>query len=92
MKSTHDQEGRCILPILHTAGGLVGGDSLEFKANLNENTKVLLTTSSAQKVYGTVGRSKINPDGIDLSSGVEESLGIKSEIKIKNFINKYYAI
>jgi len=37
-------------------------------------------------------KNTINPDGIDLSSGVEESLGIKSEIKIKNFINKYYAI
>ena len=63
MKSTHDQEGRCILPILHTAGGLVGGDLLYFEANLHKNTKVLLTTSSAQKVYGTVGRSKINPQG-----------------------------
>ena len=64
LKSTYDQEGRCILPILHTAGGLVGGDLLEFEANLGKNCKVLLTTSSAQKVYGSVGRSKINPDGI----------------------------
>jgi len=64
LKSTHDKEGRCILPILHTAGGLVGGDYLEFEANLEENSKVLLTTSSAQKVYGSVGRSKINPEGI----------------------------
>ena len=64
LKSTHDQEGRCILPILHTAGGLVGGDLLEFEANLEKNSKVLLTTSSAQKVYGSVGRSKINPEGI----------------------------
>ena len=37
-------------------------------------------------------KNTIKPDGIDLSSGVEESLGIKSEKKIKNFINKYYAI
>ena len=63
LKSTHDQEGRCILPILHTAGGLVGGDLLEFEVNLERNSKVLLTTSSAQKVYGSVGRSKINPEG-----------------------------
>ena len=63
LKSTHDQEGRCILPILHTAGGLVGGDLLEFDVNLEENSKVLLTTSSAQKVYGSVGISKINPKG-----------------------------
>ena len=64
LKSTHDQEGRCILPILHTAGGLVGGDSLKIDANVQKNAKVLLTTTSAQKVYGTIGRSKINPNGV----------------------------
>ena len=64
LKSNHDKEGRCLLPILHTAGGLVGGDLLKFEAKLEENSKVLLTTSSAQKVYGSVGRSKINPEGI----------------------------
>jgi len=63
LKSTHDQEGRCILPVLHTAGGLVGGDLLDFEVNLEKNSKVLLTTSSAQKVYGSVGISKINPKG-----------------------------
>ena len=63
LKCSYDQEGRCILPILHTAGGLVGGDLLEFEANIGINSKVLLTTSSAQKVYGSVGRSKINPKG-----------------------------
>ncbi len=63
LKCTYDQEGRCILPILHTAGGLVGGDLLEFEVNIGINSKVLLTTSSAQKVYGSVGRSKINPEG-----------------------------
>ena len=63
LKSTYDEEGRCILPILHTAGGLVGGDLLDLKANIGSNSKVLLTTSSAQKVYGTIGRSKINPKG-----------------------------
>jgi urease accessory protein len=51
------------LPVLHTAGGLVGGDLLDFEVNLEKNSKVLLTTSSAQKVYGSVGRSKINPKG-----------------------------
>jgi len=63
LKSTHDKEGRCILPVLHTAGGLVGGDLLDFEVNLEKNSKVLLTTSSAQKVYGSVGISKINPKG-----------------------------
>ena len=32
----------------------------------------------------------INPHGIDLSSGVEESKGIKSNTKINNLFKKYY--
>jgi len=32
----------------------------------------------------------INPDGIDLSSGVEEAPGMKSESKIKNLFKHYY--
>ena len=63
LKCSHDEEGRCILPILHTAGGLVGGDLLKFEADIGINSKVLLTTSSAQKVYGSVGRSKVYPEG-----------------------------
>lgn len=35
-------------------------------------------------------KNSTNPDGIDLSSGVEEAPGIKSELKINNFIKKYY--
>ena len=64
LKSTNDEEGRCILPMLHTAGGLVGGDSLDLEVYIDSNSKVLLTTSSAQKVYGSIGRSKITPKGI----------------------------
>jgi len=63
LKCSYDKEGRCILPILHTAGGLVGGDLLELQAKIGIDSKVLLTTASAQKVYGSVGRSKINPKG-----------------------------
>ncbi|MDP6304233.1 MAG: hypothetical protein QF657_06735, partial [Candidatus Nitrosopelagicus sp.] len=34
----------------------------------------------------------LNPDGIDLSSGVEETPGIKSTTKINNLIKKFYKI
>ena len=36
LTSTHDQEGRCILPVLHTAGGLVGGELLVVEVNLEK--------------------------------------------------------
>jgi len=63
IKSKHDFEGRCIVPLLHTAGGLVGGDKLNLDVITKENTKVLITSSSAQKVYGSIGRSLIQPEG-----------------------------
>ena len=63
IKSKNDDDGRSILPILHTAGGLVGGDLLVLNINLEKFSKVLLTTASAQKVYGTIGRSKVSPNG-----------------------------
>jgi urease accessory protein len=56
-------DGRCELPILHTAGGLVGGDQLRLRAELEPGSRVLLTSVAAQKVYGTVGRSRRSPQG-----------------------------
>ena len=58
-----DGEGRCQLPLLHTAGGLVGGDRLSLSAELEEGSRVLLTSVAAQKVYGSVGRSRRSPAG-----------------------------
>ncbi len=56
-------EGRCQLPLLHTAGGLVGGDQLSISARLLPGSRVLLTSVAAQKVYGSVGRSRRSPEG-----------------------------
>ena len=81
LKCTNDNEGRCILPILHTAGGLVGGDYLKFEANIHKNSKVLLTTSSAQKVYGSVGRSKISPKGVFSSQETKLSIHDNSHLE-----------
>ena len=44
------------LPLLHTAGGLVGGDRLALRLEAAHNSQALLTTVAAQKVYGSVGR------------------------------------
>jgi urease accessory protein len=56
--------GHCELPILHTAGGLVGGDELQITAQLSAKSQALLTSVAAQKVYGSVGRSRQQPQGI----------------------------
>ena len=56
--------GRCELPILHTAGGLVGGDRLSLEVELGAGSSALLTSVAAQKVYGSVGRSRQAPAGL----------------------------
>jgi len=56
--------GHCELPLLHTAGGLVGGDQLTITADLEPDSRALLTSVAAQKVYGTVGRSRQTPAGL----------------------------
>ena len=62
-RAQHRADGRCELPILHTAGGLVGGDRLSISATLEVGSRALLTSVAAQKVYGTVGRSRRSPAG-----------------------------
>ncbi|MEB3361686.1 MAG: urease accessory protein UreD [Synechococcaceae cyanobacterium] len=56
-------DGRCELPLLHTAGGLVGGDRLSLNLRLEAGSRVLLTSVAAQKVYGSIGRSRRAPEG-----------------------------
>jgi len=46
------EDGRCELPLLHTAGGLVGGDRLSLNLRLEAGSRALLTSVAAQKVYG----------------------------------------
>ncbi len=41
----------CHLVTLHTAGGLLGGDQLSIKCELNPRARVLITNGSATKVY-----------------------------------------
>ena len=55
--------GHCELPLLHTAGGLVGGDRLDVDIVAEAHSRALITTVAAQKAYGSVGRSRQHPDG-----------------------------
>jgi len=56
-------DGRCELPLLHTAGGLVGGDRLSVEVSLAAGSRALITSVAAQKVYGSIGRSRRAPQG-----------------------------
>ena len=58
------EDGRCEVPILHSAGGIVGGDQLTINVNAEENSSAICSSVAAQKVYGSRGRSKLTPEGI----------------------------
>lgn len=62
-RAFQQSSGHCELPLLHTAGGLVGGDQLGIRAALEPGSRALLTSVAAQKVYGTVGRSRQRAEG-----------------------------
>ena len=57
------KDGRCEIPILHSAGGIVGGDQLTININAEEDSSAICSSVAAQKVYGSRGRSKLNPQG-----------------------------
>ena len=45
----------CHSVILHTAGGIVGGDQLSCNFHLQPNSKALITTAAANKIYRSNG-------------------------------------
>ncbi|MBW4442958.1 MAG: urease accessory protein UreD [Plectolyngbya sp. WJT66-NPBG17] len=59
----------CHSVIMHTAGGIVGGDRLTFDFRLAPNSKALITTPAATKIYRTNGREAQQTIEIDLAEG-----------------------
>jgi urease accessory protein len=49
-------QGICHNTILHTAGGIVGGDRLNQHIHLQPNTHAVITTAAASKVYRSNGQ------------------------------------
>jgi urease accessory protein len=76
-----DGEGRCQLPLLHTAGGLVGGDRLSLSLRLEPQSRVLLTSVAAQKVYGSIGRSRRSPAGAWAHQELDVALGPGADLE-----------
>lgn len=62
-------EGVCHSVILHTAGGIVGGDSLGQSIHLQENTHALITTAAAAKIYRSMGDVARQSIKINVDSG-----------------------
>ena len=72
---------------------LPGGNSKSFDWNLLKGKEIKLPWFISGGIYETNIKkiqNLLNPNGIDLSSGVEVSKGIKSNSKINNLFKKFY--
>lgn len=56
----------CHSVILHTAGGIVGGDILEQDIHLTNNAEVFITTPAAHKIYRSEQKTAFNTISINL--------------------------
>lgn len=61
-------EAICHNIILHTAGGIVGGDLLDQNINLTANSQTLITTPAANKVYRSNGKIAVQNININLEN------------------------
>jgi urease accessory protein len=59
----------CHSVILHTAGGVVGGDSLSMDFQLEPNAKTLITTATAGKIYRSSGMEAGQSINIKIAKG-----------------------
>ncbi len=63
------QEQACELVMVHTAGGMVGGDRLHINAHLEPQSHVRLTSPTAQKIYRSLGPTSEQTIHLYLDSG-----------------------
>lgn len=52
----YPEAGTCHTVMLHTAGGVVGGDRLSLQVNLQPQTHALITSAAAAKIYRSNGQ------------------------------------
>jgi len=64
-----EQKDICHSVILHTAGGIVGGDRLDLSIKLEEKSQALITSATAGKVYGSSGLEAQQTLNIHLQAG-----------------------
>lgn len=59
----------CQTILLHTAGGIVGGDRLSFSLDLQRDSHVFFTTAAANKIYRTNGETARQDGVINQAAG-----------------------
>jgi urease accessory protein len=59
----------CHAVILHSAGGMVGGDRLNYQIDLAPHSQALITTAAAAKIYRSNGQIAQQQIAIDLAEG-----------------------
>lgn len=59
----------CHSVLLHTAGGIVGGDRLSYQIQAQPQAQVLLTTAAATKVYRSTGKPAHQQTQITIAPG-----------------------
>jgi urease accessory protein len=62
-------EAVCHGVMLHTAGGIVGGDQLSNQVTLHPNAHALITTAAAAKIYGSSGKAAHQKTHLSLAAG-----------------------
>ena len=68
--------------ILHTAGGVVGGDKLSCNFQMQPNSQVLIATAAPGKIYRSNGRQATQ--NIDIEVNESESVYYKNKVTCKN--------
>jgi urease accessory protein len=71
-RSFPQADGTCQVVMLHTAGGLVGGDRLQTHVTIAPQSQVLLTTAAAAKIYRSNGLTA--KQAIEIQVGAEAQL------------------
>lgn len=77
-RGRHLADGSLELALLHTAGGLVGGDQLRLRLHGRGEARALITSVAAQKAYGSVGRFRHQAAGHWTSQELQVDLADRS--------------
>jgi urease accessory protein len=63
----YPESGACHTVLIHTAGGMVGGDRLVYDIALASNAHVVLTTAAASKIYRTLAQGAEQAITLDIA-------------------------